>query len=258
MWCSVTTKLTEDWHPHFWNHNLFIVYYHLVWGLDFCLSQRIYSQYPYPLSPYANILSFSFLLAFWVWLFVVEMKNLKNNAYSIQKLWMGEWRCQLYVHYMFWCNQKHWEYVVLRCKNKSISDIAVLLLKIKPLQNYVSRRQSVSGSIVLGFLLCDIVWHHVLFPKAEIWTLGYVTEDWSEFKFKNIGLDNNITRMVLTSYKENFATNFQPQIVTMLWSISNETYANIFSQLACWSVGWSLCCLMFWSPQMQDCFSGKI
>lgn len=98
-----------------------------------------------------------FLAGLWVWLFVVEMKNLKNNAYSIQKLWMGEWRCQLYVHYMFWCNQKHWEYVVLRCKNKSISDIAVLLLKIKPLQNYVSRRQSVSGSIVLGFLLCDII-----------------------------------------------------------------------------------------------------
>lgn len=104
-----------------------------------------------------TFLSFSFLLAFWVWLFVVEMKNLKNNAYSIQKLWMGEWRCQLYVHYMFWCNQKHWEYVVLRCKNKSISDIAVLLLKIKPLQNCVSRRQSMCESIVLGFLSCDII-----------------------------------------------------------------------------------------------------
>lgn len=36
-------------------------------------------------------------------------------------------------------------------KFKSISDIAVLLLKIKPLQNCVS-----SESIVLGFPLCDI------------------------------------------------------------------------------------------------------
>lgn len=42
-------------------------------------------------------------------------------------------------------------------KNKSISDIAVLLLKIKPLQNSVSRRQCASGSIVLGFLSCDII-----------------------------------------------------------------------------------------------------
>lgn len=76
---------------------------------------------PHLLTPYANSFFFLFLSLFlFYWpLFVVEMdKNLKNNAYSIQKLWMGGWRCQLYVHYMFWCNQKHWEYVVLRCKEK--------------------------------------------------------------------------------------------------------------------------------------------
>lgn len=118
-----------------------------------------------------HFLSFSFLLAFWVWLFVVEMKNLKNNAYSIQKLWMGEWRCQLYVHYMFWCNQKHWKYVVLRCKNKSISDIAVLLLKIKPLQNYVSKASKCEWEHCAGF---PVVWHHLPVLIAEIWTPGYV------------------------------------------------------------------------------------
>lgn len=120
-WCGVQWQQgeTEDWHPTFWN--LFIVYYHLVWGLDFLpITEQFDSQYPHPLSPYAKHFVIFFLAGlFWVWLFVVEMKNLKNNAYSIQKLWMGEWRCQLYVHYMFWCNQKHWEYVVLCCKNKN-------------------------------------------------------------------------------------------------------------------------------------------
>lgn len=97
----------------------------------------------YLLPPYATFICFflaglfafdTFFFIAFSFLFVVEKKILKNNAYSIQKLWMGEWRCQLYVHYMFWCNQKHWESVVLCCKekkNKSISDIAVLLLKIK-------------------------------------------------------------------------------------------------------------------------------
>lgn len=148
---KVNRRLTS----HFWN--LFIVYYHLVWGLDFLPVTENFTHSIHILRHHMQTFITFFLAGLWVWLFVVEMKNLKNNAYSIQKLWMGEWRCQLYVHYMFWCNQKHWEYVVLCCKNKSISDIAVLLLKIKPLQNCASRRQCVSESIVLGFLLRDII-----------------------------------------------------------------------------------------------------
>lgn len=125
MWCSMTTRLTEDLHPNFWN--LFIVYYHLVWGLEFCWSQTNLLRI-HILCHHMQTSVVFFLAGLWVWIFVVKMKN---NAYSIQKLWMGEWRCQLYVHYMFWCNQKHWEYVVLCCKNKSISDIAVLFVENK-------------------------------------------------------------------------------------------------------------------------------
>lgn len=162
---KVNRRLTS----HFWN--LLIVYYHLVWGLDFCLSQNIILTVSISFVTICKHLSIFFLLAFWVWLFVVEMKNLKNNAYSIQKLWMGEWRCQLYVHYMFWCNQKHWEYVVLCCKNKSISDIAVLLLKIKPLQNCLSRRQMCEREHCAGF---PGVWHHFLFvgPIPDSWLIA--------------------------------------------------------------------------------------
>lgn len=104
-----------------------------------------------------------FLAGFWVWLFVVEMKNLKNNAYSIQKLWMGEWKCQLYVHYMFWCNQKHWEYVVLCCKkNQSISDIAVLFVENKTTE----LRGGGFEASVCEWEHCaglPVVWHHLLF-----------------------------------------------------------------------------------------------
>lgn len=147
MWCSMTTRLNRRLTSHFWKSP------HCKWPSSlrsgFLPITEKCTHYPHPSSPYANICHFLSRWPFEFWLFVVEMKN---NAYSIQKLWMGEWRCQLYVHYMFWCNQKHWEYVVLRCKNKSISDIAVLLLKIKPLQNSMSRRQCASGCIVLGFL----------------------------------------------------------------------------------------------------------
>lgn len=152
MWWSMTT--TEDWHPIFGTYSLYITIWFEVW--IFCLSQKTLLTVYFVTR--CKRLSFSFLLDFSVWLFVVEIKILKNNAYSIQKLWMGEWRCQLYVHYMFWCNQKHWEYVVLCCKNKSISDIAVLLLKIKPLQNLHVKGSDVSPSALCrGFLSSAII-----------------------------------------------------------------------------------------------------
>lgn len=150
MWCSTTT--TEDWHLILWIYSLYITIESEVW--IFADHRKFCSHSP----PYANICH---LLSCWsseFYFFVVEMKILKNNAYSIQKLWMGERRCQLYVHYMFWCNPKHWEYVVLCCKNKSISDIAVLLLKIKPLQNRRVKASNVPPrALCWGFLLWAMI-----------------------------------------------------------------------------------------------------
>lgn len=132
-----------------------------------------------------------FLAGLWVWLFVVEMKNLKNNAYSIQKLWMGEWRCQLYVHYMFWCNQKHWEYVVLCCKKKQIH----IWYSCTFVENKTSTELQAEASMhewehCAGF---PVVWHHFLFVGPILHSGG----------FKGITLYTNRGR-ALASHKRLF------------------------------------------------------
>lgn len=91
-------------------------------------------------------------------LFVVEMKNLKNNCLFNPETVNGRVEMSNCMYIIcFDVIRSTGNMLYFAVKNKSISDIAVLLLKIKPLQNYVLRRQSVSGSIVLGFLLCDII-----------------------------------------------------------------------------------------------------
>lgn len=189
------------------------------------------------------------------------MKNLKNNAYSIQKLWMGEWRCQLYVHYMFWCNQKHWEYVVLCCKNKSISDIAVLLLKIKPLQNL-----RVWGVNVWVRALCwgfPVVWHHFLFvgPIPTNWLINSCLQK-KKKRFKGVQhkLETLTSSGLVSQSQKNILNKHQTTIcglqTTMQQSISNETHVNLFSQLA--MMQWQQITPLPNVLKIQDCFSSKI
>ena len=141
-----------------YNLNLFIVYKHVVWGLDFFHS-RIYSQYLHPLSPYANFLLFSFLLAFFS--LIICCRNGKKNNLKIMPIqsrnceWeSGDVNCMYIICFDVIRSTGNMLYFAV--KNKSISDIAVLLLKIKPLPELcVTASRGVSGSIVLGFLLCD-------------------------------------------------------------------------------------------------------